>query len=209
VVVPHDLRTSPAADRNKQPILEILQSILPQNGQVLEIASGTGQHVVHFAAALPGIVWQPSDPDAESRRDVHERILLARLGNVHEPLALDVERDPWPAAGPFDGIVCINMIHVSPWSTTLALMRGAAKCLAERGLLVLYGPFKEGGEHTAESNAAFDASLRERDVSWGVRDLETVARVAAEHGLMQQDVFRMPANNLTVVFRKLKARGEQ
>ncbi len=202
--MPHDLRTSPAADRNKQPILDVLRAVLPATGHVLEIASGTGQHVVHFAAALPAIIWHPSDVDADSRNDIRERVHHARLANVHEPVLLDVQDVPWSLADRFDAIVCINMIHIAPWSATLALMRGAAQHLVGGGTLVLYGPFMEGGQHTAESNAAFDASLRERNAEWGVRELEVVSHVAAEHGLMQQDVVRMPANNLSVVFRRLE-----
>lgn len=201
--MPHELRTSPAADRNKGPILDVLRGVLPASGHVLEIASGTGQHVVHFAAAFPTLIWHPSDTDAESRNDVRERVHRERLANVHEPIFLDVHDVPWPIADRFDAIVCINMIHIAPWSAALALMQGAAKHLASGGALVLYGPFMEDGRHTAESNAAFDASLRARDAAWGVRELEVVAHVAAEHGLMQQEVVRMPANNLTVVFRRL------
>jgi SAM-dependent methyltransferase len=201
--VPHELRTSPAADRNKQPILEVLRGVLPAHGQVLEIASGTGQHVVHFAAALPEIVWQPSDIEAESREDIRERVRRLRLANVHDPIMLDVHDDPWPVADRFAGIVCSNMIHIAPWSATLALLRGAARHLLDNGVLVLYGPFKEQGRHTAESNAAFDATLRERNAEWGVRELEVVAHVAAEHGLMQHDVMRLPANNLCVVFGRV------
>jgi SAM-dependent methyltransferase len=201
--VPHELRTSPAADRNKQPILEVLRGALPATGHVLEIASGTGQHVAHFAAALPGVIWHPSDAEADAREDIRERVRQLRLENVHEPIMLDVHDDPWPVADRFSGIICINMIHVAPWSATLALMRGAARHLLEGAVLVLYGPFQQHGSHTADSNAAFDATLRERDPAWGVRELEVVAHVAAEHELMQQEVVRMPANNLCVVFRRV------
>jgi SAM-dependent methyltransferase len=201
--VPYEPRTSPAADRNKEPILEVLRAALPPSGHVLEIASGTGQHVAHFAAALPTLQWHPSDLDAESRLDIVERVARARLTNVHEPIALDVKSDPWSLPRDFGAVVCINMIHISPWPATLALMRGAAHHLADRGVLFLYGPFKVDDAHTAESNAAFDASLRARDPAWGVRDLATVAHAAAAHGLMQQEVVSMPANNLSVIFRKL------
>jgi SAM-dependent methyltransferase len=201
--VPYEPRTSPAADRNKDPILDVLRAVLPPSGHVLEIASGTGQHIAHFAAALPKLQWHPSDMDAESRLDITERVTRAHLTNVHEPLALDVHISPWPIPHDFGGIVCINMVHIAPWSATLALMRGAAQHLMARGVLVLYGPFKLNDAHTAESNAAFDVSLRERNSEWGVRDLATVAHAAAAHGLMQQEVVSMPANNLSVVFRKL------
>jgi SAM-dependent methyltransferase len=202
--MPDEPRSSPAADRNKQPILDALRGVLPASGHVLEIASGTGQHVAHFAAALPNVIWHPSDTSSEARADVLARIAAAGLVNVHEPIALDVHDDPWPVAGPLAGIVCINMVHIAPWSATLALMRGAARLLPDGAHLVLYGPFREGGRHIAESNAAFDASLRERDASWGVRDLEAVSAVAAEYGLMQHSVVRMPANNLTVIFRRVE-----
>jgi SAM-dependent methyltransferase len=194
------LPVAPAAERNKQPILEVLRPLLPESGAVLEIASGTGQHVCHFAEALPGIRWQPSEPGVMDRATLAQRIIESGLTNVDAPLALDVLGD-WPPAGPFDAVLCINMIHISPWPATEALMRGAAKLLAPRGYLVLYGPYLENG-NAAPSNLEFDASLKRRNAEWGLRELEEVTRLAASHGLRRQQVVRMPANNLTVVFAK-------
>lgn len=197
--------SAPAADRNKQPILDVLARVLPPRGLVLEIASGTGQHVVHFAAALPGLEWQPSDPEAEARRSIAGWTAGAGLANVRAPLALDVHDAPWPVAHA-DALVCINMIHIAPWSATAALFAGAASVLPPGAPLVLYGPFRRGGRHTAPSNAAFDASLRARNPEWGVRDLEETGAVGAAHSFALDEVVAMPANNLTAVFR-LQARA--
>jgi cyclopropane fatty-acyl-phospholipid synthase-like methyltransferase len=194
------LPTAPAAERNKQPILDVLRPLLPDTGAVLEIASGTGQHVCHFAQATPGIRWQPTEPGAEDRATIAQRIAQAGLTNVSPPLPLDV-RAEWQVAGPFDAVVCINMIHISPWAATEALMRGAASVLAPRGNLLLYGPYLENGT-AMPSNLEFDASLKRRNPEWGLRDLEEVTRLAATHGLHREQVVRMPANNLTVVFSK-------
>lgn len=196
------LPVSPSAERNKEPILGVLRGVLPASGTVLELASGTGQHVVHFAAAWPGLVWQPSEADPGRREILAARVAAAGLANVAPPLALDARALPWPVAGPVDAVLAINLIHIAPWAVTLALMEGAAGVLATRpaGVLVLYGPYREGGVHTADSNASFDARLRGEDPEWGVRDLGEVAAVAARHGFAAPAVTRMPANNLTVVF---------
>ena len=194
-------RTAPAAERNKEPILAVLRQVLPKTGLVLEIASGTGQHAVYFAAALSGLTWQPSDPDAESRILIEAWIAKAGLQNVLPPLALNVHARPWPLERA-DAVVCINMIHISPWQATLDLMSGAARLLGTEGVLFLYGPFRRFGEHTATSNEVFDASLRARNPEWGVRDVEAVADVAASHGFAPEQVVEMPANNLSVVFRR-------
>jgi SAM-dependent methyltransferase len=194
-------RNAPAAERNKQPILEVLAPLLPASGEVLEIASGTGQHAAHFAAALPGLRWRPSDPDPAARASIAARIADEKLANVGAPLDLDVTRQPWPLERA-DAVVCINMIHISPWAATGALMQGSARILPAGGLLFLYGPYRRGGAHTAPSNEAFDASLRAQDPAWGVRDLETVAGVAASAGFSLEKVVAMPANNLSVVFRR-------
>jgi SAM-dependent methyltransferase len=193
--------TSSAADRNKEPILAVLESVLDAEGRVLEIASGTGQHVCFFAAALPGIRWHPTEPDGASRETMVMRIREAALINVADPITLDVLEPRWPMEDNFDAVVCINMIHISPWSATPALCRGAARHLRARGLLVLYGPYLENGE-AAPSNLDFDASLKRRNSEWGLRELGEVTRVAGEHGFHRQQVVRMPANNLTVVFAK-------
>ena len=194
---------SEAAERNKAPILEVLRLHLPPVGRVLEIASGTGQHVVHFAASLPALHWQPSDPAADRLEAIRARCRAAGLGNVGSPLSLDVCATPWPLVGDVDAVVCINMIHIAPQAATPALLRGARAALRPGAgrPLVLYGPFREDGRHTAESNAAFDRSLRAQDPTWGVRDLGEVTVLAATHGFERQAVLRLPANNLAVVFR--------
>lgn len=192
---------APATQRNRESILEVLRRVLPARGLVLEIASGSGEHAVHFARNLPGITWQPSDADAEARASIAAWRASGEVPNLLAPLELDVRREPWPI-GSAVAIVCINMIHISPWECTEALMRGAALVLDDGAPLVLYGPYHVGGKPTAPSNAAFDESLRMRDPSWGVRHLEDVVRVAAEHGFTHEQTVPMPANNLTVVFER-------
>jgi SAM-dependent methyltransferase len=199
----NELLSSPAAERNKDPILTVLESVLPPTGRVLEIASGTGQHVCFFAQALPGLQWQPTEPDADSRAAMVTRIRGATLANVADPFALDVHDPRWPVEPDLDAILCINMIHISPWSSTQALCIGAARHLRVGGLLVTYGPYLENGT-AAQSNLDFDASLKRRNPEWGLRDIEDVSRVAAEHGLVRRQVMRMPANNLTVIFAKAR-----
>jgi len=198
-----------ATDRNREPILAVLERMLAPrdgargpDGDVLEIASGTGQHAVFFAARLSGLTFQPSDPDAERRASIAAWVAESRVGNVRAPLALDVTSETWPVERPVVAILCINMIHISPWEATLGLMRGAARWLAAGAPLYLYGPFMREGRHTAPSNAAFDADLRARDSRWGVRNLETVRDVAREHGFALDAVVEMPTNNLSVVFRR-------
>ena len=192
------LKSAPA-ERNKQPILEVLERVLPRTGVVLEIASGTGQHVVHFARAMPALTWQPSDPDAAMRESIAAHISASGLDNVLAPVALDSRDQPWPCDRA-QAIVCINMIHIAPWPAAEGLMHGAAGLLAAGAPLVLYGPFRQGGRHTAPSNEAFDDSLRQRDPDWGVRDLDDVTALARQHGFEPGPVVSMPANNLTVTF---------
>jgi hypothetical protein len=194
----------PAAERNKGPILDVLARILPGRGVVLEIASGTGQHVVHFARALPDLTWQPSDSDSELRDAVASRIRDERLSNVKPPIDLDVTSLPWPLPTA-DAVVCINMIHVAPWSATLALFEGAGAVLPAQQILFLYGPYRRFGDHTSESNAQFDSDLRARNSEWGVRDLEAVSEVAAGAGFVLDEIVEMPANNLSLVFRATSA----
>lgn len=199
---------SPAAERNKDVILDVLSRSLPQTGIVLEIASGSGQHIVHFARALPNLRWQPSDVDSASLDSIAARIAQSGLGNVDSPLRLDVHEHPW-ALNRADVVICINMIHISPWSATEALFEGAAALLDEGAPLILYGPFMRHGKQTAPSNAAFDRSLRTRNPEWGVRDLETVASLAGRHGFSLGEVNEMPANNLSVMlYRAPAARSE-
>ncbi len=197
----NELLTSPAAERNKDPILTVLESVLPKSGNVLEIAAGTGQHVCFFAAALPNIRWQPTEPDAASREAISTRVRESGLTNVEEPLALDVHEPRWPVEAQYDAVLCINMIHISPWTSTNALCLGAARHLRTGGKLVLYGPYLEGGT-AVKSNLDFDATLKRRNLEWGLRDIEEVTRTAALHGLQRQQIVRLPANNLTVVFSK-------
>jgi hypothetical protein len=199
--VTNELLTSPAAERNKDPILTVLESVLPNPGSALEIASGTGQHVCFFANALPGIRWQPTEPEDASREAISIRIREAGLSNVAEPIALDVLEPHWPVHERYDAVLCINMIHISPWRATHALFRGVAKLLSPLGKLVLYGPYLENGT-AVQSNLDFDASLKRRNAEWGLRDLDEVTRVANGHSLQRQQIVRMPANNLTLVFAK-------
>jgi len=193
---------TPSADRNKGPILAVLERVLPRTGFVLEIGSGTGQQIAHFARALPHLTWQPSDPDAEFRESVRQWITLEQLGNVRAPLELDVFRHPWPVVRA-DAIVCINMIHVAPWAATEALLSGAKDVLPDDGVLFLYGPYRRFGRHSAKSNATFDAQLRAQDPEWGLRDLEAVVELAGAAGLALDEVVDMPANNFSVILRKL------
>jgi SAM-dependent methyltransferase len=194
-----DLPFSGAADRNKGPILQVLQRLLPATARVLEIASGTGQHARHFAQVQPGWSWQPTDTTDDARLAIDAR--CAGLTNVRPALRLDVLETAWPA-GPYDAIYCANMLHISPWATCPALMHGAAAHLAPGGLLLLYGPYRVDGVPTAPSNEAFDADLKARNASWGLRALADVEREAAAVGLALQEVVTMPANNLIVVFAK-------
>jgi SAM-dependent methyltransferase len=195
------------AERNKDAILAVLKRVLPPSGLVLEIGSGTGQHVVHFATALPELMWLPSDADAEFRESVRAWKREQNLANVLEPADLDVRRRPWPVAR-VGAVVSINMIHVAPWpAATEGLMAGAAEILPEGGVLFLYGPYRRFGGHTAPSNAAFDAGLRAQDPEWGLRDLEAVVELAAKVGLELAEIVDMPANNFSVVLRKRGARN--
>ena len=195
-------RTAPATERNREPILAVLRQELPVSGLVLEVASGTGEHAVHFARALPGLVWQPSDPSPDALRSIAAWSQAAGLDNVLPPIALDAAAPVWPIARA-DALVCINMIHISPWAATEGLMQGAGRLLGAGAPLCLYGPYRRAGQPIAPSNAAFDHDLRSRNPDWGLRDLEAVAALAETRGLRLERVAEMPANNLTVVFRKL------
>lgn len=195
-------RFAPAAARNRGPILDAIRPDLPASGLVLEVASGSGEHVAHFAAALPGLTFQPSDPEAAARASIDAWAAGAGLANIRPTLAIDAAAPAWPVAAA-DAVLCINMIHIAPWAAAEGLVRGAAAILPPGAPLILYGPYRRGGAHTAPSNAAFDADLRARDQAWGVRDLEAVAALAAAQGFGPASVTEMPANNLTVVFRRL------
>jgi hypothetical protein len=191
---------APAAERNKDPILAVLKRVVPTTGLVLEIASGMGQHVVHFGRALPHLAWQPSDADPEMHDSIIAWTAQAGVRNVRVPISLDVCSDAWPPYA--DAVLCINMIHIAPWAATLALMEGASRLLPKEGVLYLYGPYRRGGRHTATSNESFDDHLRRNNPGWGVRDLEAVSRVAGRCGFAAHDVIAIPANNLSVIFRR-------
>jgi cyclopropane fatty-acyl-phospholipid synthase-like methyltransferase len=195
-------RFAPAVARNKAAITEVLARHLPAAGLVLEIASGCGEHALHFAAHFPALSFQPTDPDAAALASIAAWRAEAQLPNLLLPLMLDVMADAWPVQKA-DAVLCINMIHIAPWEATAALMRGAARVLPRDGILFLYGPFKQSGQHTAPSNAEFDAGLRAQDARWGVRDLEAVAEIASAAGFAAPVVEAMPANNLSVIFRRL------
>jgi len=192
---------APATQRNRQPILDALSLVLPNDGLVLEVASGSGEHAVWFAQQLRPLVWQPSDPDPLMRQSIAAHAAGAGIKTLMPPLDLDVTGTPWPIERA-DGVVCINMIHIAPWAAAEGLMRGAGAILRAGGVLCLYGPFKRGGQHTAPSNASFDQSLRAENPSWGVRDLEAVADLGAPQGLLLDQIVEMPANNLTLVFKR-------
>lgn len=193
---------SPSAARNSAAILAVLERLLPTYGAVLEIGCGTGEHAVCFAEAMPGLTWQPSDADDNARASTASWIRFTGLRNVLAPLDIDVRAKTWDArqTGPFDAIVSINMVHIAPWDATLGLFAGAARLLRTGGLLVLYGPFTRGGAHTAPSNAAFDASLKARDPSWGVRDIVDLERVGEASRLSLRETIEMPANNSLLAF---------
>jgi SAM-dependent methyltransferase len=196
-----ELPFSAAAERNRAPILQVLQRVLPARARVLEIASGTGQHAQHFASASPGWAWQPTDADASMRAVIDAR--CAGLPGVAPALQLDVLAATWPLEiASLDALYCANMLHISPWATCAALMAGAARHLVPGGLLVIYGPFLVDGVPTSPGNTAFDADLRARDSRWGLRTLAAVQREALAQGLVLQEHVPMPAHNLTLVFRR-------
>jgi hypothetical protein len=192
----------PATQRNRDAILDVLRDTLPPAGLVLEIASGSGEHVVHFAQALPGLTFQPTDPDADALRSIAAWIAEHHLDNIRPPLMLDASSGQWPVTTA-DAVVCINMIHISPWSATLGLLREAGRILPAGAPLYLYGPYVQSGVVTVPSNEAFDASLKTRNPEWGLRHLDDVAAAAREAGFSAPTVVPMPANNLSVVFRKM------
>lgn len=197
-------RSAPHVARNAGPIAEVLAEILPAHGLVLELASGTGEHVLHFAQEFPRLLWQPSDPEPASLRSIEAWRGDSGLFNLLPAISLDARAAEWPVPAA-DAILCINMIHISPWSATVGLMRGAGRLLGEGAPLYLYGPYRQDGVETAPSNEAFDESLRERDPEWGLRELEAVEEEAGKQGLRLDRVVEMPANNLSVIFRKKAA----
>lgn len=194
----HGLPLWPAAERNKEPIAALLRSILPERGLLLEIASGTGQHAVHFANTLAGWTIQPSDCDPQHLATLARRVELAGVSRLLPPLALDVTQEP-PSLRP-SAIYCANMVHIAPWSACVGLFQLAAGLLGAGDPLITYGPYAVRGEHTAESNARFDLSLRDRNPEWGVRDVAALEEVARDRGFRLSQTHAMPANNLLLVW---------
>lgn len=192
---------APATQRNRQPILDVLSRVLPGSGRVLEVASGSGEHALWFAQHLRPLIWQPSDPDPACRRSIAAHAAQAGLATIEAPLDLDAAVARWPIETA-DAVVCINMTHIAPWEATEGLVAGAARILPSEGPLYLYGPYMRGGRHTAPSNAAFDASLRGHNPDWGLRNVEDLAELAAPQGLVLSEIVEMPANNLSLVFKR-------
>lgn len=192
----------PATERNRDAILDVLRDVLSATGLVLEIASGSGEHVVHFARAFPGLTFQPSDPEEVALQSIAAWTQASGSANVLPPLMLDAASESWPVAAA-DAILCINMIHISPWRATEGLFRGASRLLGEGAPLYLYGPYRRAGAITAPSNEAFDESLKSRNPEWGLRDLAAVAALARDARFSAPVITEMPANNLSVVFRRM------
>ncbi len=197
-------RFAPAVERNRGAILEVLRGALPAAGAVLELASGTGEHAAYFAANLPGLTWQPSDGDPDALISIEAWRAQADLDNLAAPLVIDAGARDWPLPRGFApmAVVSINMIHISPWTAASGLIEGAQRRLGPGGVLFFYGPFKQAGRHNAPSNAAFDRDLRARNPDWGVRDIDDVTALAAKCGFAHAASVAMPANNLSVIFRK-------
>lgn len=196
--------SAPSVARNRDPIFAVLDPLLPPAARVLEVASGSGEHAVFMARKRPDVTWQTSDASPEARASIAAWIAAEGLANVRAPLALDASVAPWPVEG-VDAMVCINMLHISPWASTEGLMRGAARHLPAGGPLYIYGAFRRAGVPTVESNEAFDQDLRRRDPRWGLRALEDVEACAVREGLELVEMVAMPSNNLSLVFRKRKA----
>jgi hypothetical protein len=198
---------APAVGRNRDPILAVLRRVLPTRGTVLEIASGSGEHAAFFATAMPHLFWQPADIDPDALASISAHRAASDAPNLLQPIELDAASPEWPATRA-DAVVSINMIHIAPWAAAVGLMAGAARLLPSGGVLYLYGPFMEGGRHIAPSNAAFDASLRDRDPEWGVRDTADVRSLAHNNGFDFVERVAMPANNLSLVFRRRAPDGD-
>lgn len=194
-------RHAPATQRNREPIAAVLRDELPPQGLVLEVASGTGEHAAWFAGLFPTLVWQPSDPDPQALESIAAWGAASHHANLRPPLRLDAAAQDWPVTRA-DALLCINMVHISPWEATLGLLDGAARILPAQGPLILYGPYLRAGVETAPSNLAFDQDLRRRNPAWGLRAVEAMDTAAAERGLARTRLEEMPANNLTLVFRR-------
>ena len=187
--------------RNREPILAVLRRVLPAEGLVVEIASGSGEHAVFFAESLPSLSWQPTDIEAGALASIAAHRAAADLVNLLAPLLLDTLAEPWPVAYA-DAVICSNMIHIAPWAVAESLLRNAGRILPPGGILFLYGPYRIEGRHTAPSNEEFDASLRARNPAWGIRDLTDVTQLAVRNGFTLTETVAMPANNLSVIFRR-------
>ncbi|AKM10166.1 DUF938 domain-containing protein [Croceicoccus naphthovorans] len=192
---------APATERNRDPIARVLQEILPQTGAVLEVASGTGEHAVHFARMFPHLKWQPTDYSDAAIASIAAWRAEASLPNLLPPLRLDLMGGAWPTSAA-DAIFCANMTHIAPWEATCGLFDGAGRVLTDQGMLVVYGPFVETDVETAPSNLAFERSLRQRDASWGLRDLDAVDRLARKAGMVRTQRIEMPANNLMLIYSR-------
>jgi SAM-dependent methyltransferase len=191
----------PHVARNRDAILDVLRRVLPPRGLVLEIASGSGEHAAYFANALPPITWQPTDPDPQALSSIAAHRADVSAANLLAPLRLDVTSAHWPVERA-EAVMCCNMIHIAPWAACEGLVVGAARIVSAGGVLYLYGPYKIAGRHTAPSNEAFDADLRARNPEWGIRDLDDVAALARRHNFALVETVQMPANNLSVIFRR-------
>ena len=194
-------RHAPAAGRNREPIAAVLTEELPETGLVLEVASGSGEHAVHFARTYPRLEWQPSDPDREALASIAAWSDEAGLANLREPILIDASAGDWPMSQA-DAVLCINMVHISPVAATEGLVAGAARLLAAGAPFILYGPYLEADVETAPSNLAFDLDLKARNPEWGLRSVEWLDALAAAHGFARTRRVAMPANNLTLVYRK-------
>ena len=199
-----DRRSAPHVARNAGPIADVLRGVLPARGLVLEVASGTGEHIVHLAREFPKLLWQPTDPEPAALRSIEAWRAERGLFNLLPAVSLDARGADWPVPAA-DAILCINMVHISPWAATAGLLRGAGRLLGEGAPLYLYGPYRRAGVETAPSNEAFDESLKARNPEWGLRHLEEVAALAETHGLHLDRVVEMPANNISALFRKAPA----
>lgn len=193
--------SSPSALRNRDPIWNVLQKVLPENGTMLEIASGSGEHAIHYAARLPNLIWQPSDPSDKARASIKAWSDEEGFENLLPPLDIDVTSETWPIDHA-DAMLAINMVHISPWAATVGLMKGAGRLLPSGGSLTLYGPYRQEGREFVESNVEFDVWLRNQNSDWGIRQLEDVASLAKQSGLSLSSVVDMPANNLCVIFKR-------
>lgn len=199
---------APAAERNRQPILDVLRRVLPPSGLVLEVASGTGQHAIFFAEHLSQLRWQPSDASDDALRSIRAWVEESAHENLLPPIELDVCWPHWPISSA-DALLCVNMIHISPWETTESLFEGASALLESGCPLVTYGPYRLHGEHSAPSNAAFDESLRSRNPRWGIRDIDQLQELAGRTGFELRDSVSMPANNMTLVWARVAQPGSE